>query len=62
MCDSGYVRLVNDSSEVTLIKDTLSSGRVEICINNTFHTICDNGWGDADASVLCAELGFSRYG
>ena len=63
MCDSGYVQLtISDSSERVLIKDTLSRGRVEICSNNSFLTICDDHWDNFDASVVCAELGFSRYG
>lgn len=61
-CENGYVRLVNDTPESFSIKDALSRGRVEICINQTFHTICEDDWSDIDASVLCAELGFSTYG
>lgn len=61
-CEDGYVRLVNDSLDSVLIKDTLSRGRVEICINGTFQTICEEDWDNTDASVLCSELGFSRFG
>ncbi len=56
------MRLVNDTSDSFLIKDEVSQGRVEICVDGSFHTVCDFGWSDADASVVCAELGFSRYG
>ena len=62
-CTEGYVRLVNDGSfDDRLIKDTVSQGRVEMCVGGNFHTVCDAGWSDSDASVLCSELGFSRYG
>ena len=33
-------------------------GIVEICRNNEWGVICDQGWNDASASVLCRERGF----
>ena len=44
------------------VKDTLSRGRVEVCIGGRFGTICDGGWNNQDASVVCRQLGFSPYG
>ena len=44
------------------VKDTLSRGRVEVCIGGRFGTICDGGWNNQDASVVCGQLGFSPYG
>ena len=38
------------------------SGRVEICINNVWGTICDNSWSSNDARVVCKQLGFSVLG
>ncbi len=56
------MRLVNDTLNSVLIKDTVSRGRVEICINGTFQRVCEEHWDNTDASVLCSELGFSPYG
>lgn len=44
------------------IKDEVSRGRVEICRNNTFGTLCGENWSNEDASVVCSQVGFSSYG
>ena len=47
-CNNGDLRLVNGS--------TATEGRVELCINNTYGSVCDNRWGLADAEVVCRQL------
>ena len=34
-----------------------SEGRVEICINNAWGTVCDSGFTKEDARVACRQLG-----
>ena len=37
-------------------------GRIEVCINGTWGIICQRLFDDADASVICKNLGYSFYG
>ena len=53
-CVNGALRLVGGTLSI--------QGRVEICNNNAWGTVCDDGWGTPDAQVVCRQLGYGTTG
>ena len=52
-CNNGDVRLQGGTGA--------DEGRVEVCMNGVWGTVCDNSWNDSDATIVCQQLGFSRF-
>ena len=52
-CTQGAVRLQGGSD---------THGRVEICNNNIWGTVCNDFWGTIDAQAVCRQLRFPIHG
>ena len=52
-CTQGSIRLQGSNA---------TSGRVEICNNNVWGTVCDDLWSGSDAMVACRQLGLPITG
>lgn len=53
VCSSGTIRLRGGGTNY---------GRVEICHNSIWGTVCDDNWDNTDAGIACQQLGFPAVG
>ena len=59
-CGDGQVRLANGNTDENALT---MDGRLEICFNDAWGTVCNNSFRLVDAQVACHQLtGFSREG
>lgn len=54
VCNEGDLRLQGGSVP--------SEGRVELCRNSAWGTVCHTQWDYLDARVVCRQLGYSEAG
>ena len=53
-CIDGEVRLAGSNSPL--------EGRVEVCYDGVWGTVCHSSWSTQDAAVVCRQLGYSSSG
>ena len=57
ICSSPQVRLVGEVRE-----EGRQEGRVEVCVQQQWSSVCDNLWDYRDAIVTCRQLGYATAG
>ena len=53
-CTTGELRLVGGSE--------IYEGRLEVCINQLWGSVCRSSFSTSDIQVACRDLGYQRYG
>ena len=53
-CIERALRLVDGSS--------YNEGRVEVCSNGRWGTVCGDGWTERETALVCSRLGYPQDG
>ena len=53
-CEEGAIRLADGIID--------QEGRVEVCHDGVWSSICDSGWDRTDAYIICQQLGYAETG
>ena len=53
-CSNTTLRIVDGPNDL--------EGRLEVCLNNVWGTVCSNSWDNNDAAVACRQLGLQSTG
>ncbi len=53
-CTAGDIRLMDGA--------TIREGRVEVCSDGRWGTVCGEGWTERDAGLVCSRLGYPTEG
>ena len=53
-CSNATLRIVDGPNDL--------EGRLEVCLNNVWGTVCGAYWDNYDAAVACRQLGYQSTG